>query len=388
MSRYQKLPSNEKGIFKDTISGNYYAVKYVHGKKHSKTFKTPALARRWRDSSRIERIEVSPDYDGELNGSKPFTFKQAWEKYRKIEFPKLEESTIQVKEERCKFFNELLDVKMVFINPDFIDDYILKKKEIIMKTMKKNRYNLDHELVELRAVFNFYQKNMDYRFINPIIKSRHFPLGVIRELPERNKKMEPFEINQFFRSMYEINEENGVFAQLAETQFYFAGRISEAAAIRDVSVNLRSMVLTVDKAISWNNKTKTFRELKGTKTGKSRFPHIGERMAVIFQDRLKKMVLGCPYLFHVNGRPIHYYEIHHAYQRGLKRAGLAGKYSATHIMRHSMAKQARVATGTLDGAQAMGGWASIKQCEEYADSPSHLQIEAVNKVEERLRLVN
>lgn len=386
MSRYQKLPSNEPGIFKDVQSGNYYAVKYVDGKKISKTFRTPREARSWREAKKTFSELV--DYDSEPNGTRAFSFQEAWDKYKKIEYPKLEESTIEVKEERCKFFDELLDVKMIYLNPDFIDDYILKKKEIIMKTMKKNRFSLKNEIIELSAVFSFYRKNMDYKFVNPIIKDRHFPLGVIREKPETNKKMEPFELNQFFRAMQEINEHDGVFADLAESQFYFAGRISEAAALRECSLDFKARTLIIDRAISWRTKTKTFRSLKGTKTGKSRYPHIGDKMLLIFKKRLRKMVKGCDFLFHIEGRPLHYFEIHHAYSRGLKRAGLFPKYSATHIMRHSMAKQARVATGTLDGAQAMGGWASIKQCEEYADSPSHLQIEAVDKVEARLRLVN
>lgn len=386
MSRYQKLPSGETGIFKDTQSGNYYAIKYVEGKKVSKTFKTPKEARNWRESKKSYTELI--DYDCEPNGSKPFTFYEAWEKYRKIEFPKLEESTIEVKEERCKFFDELLDVKMIFITPDFVDDYILKKKEAIIKTMKKNRYSLKNEIVELSAVFSFYRKNMDYKFVNPVIKDRHFPLGVIKEKPDTNKKMEPFEINRFFAAMHKINECDRVFADLAESQFYFAGRISEAAAIRPTSLNLRERTLIIDRAISWRTKTKTFRSLKGTKTGKTRYAHISDKMMGIFKNRISKMVPGCEFLFHVDGRPLHYYEIHHAYTRGLKLAGLFPKYSATHIMRHSMAKQARIVTGSIDGAQAMGGWASVKQCEEYADSPSHLQIEAVGKVEERLRLVN
>lgn len=386
MSRYQKLPSGEAGIFKDTQSGNYYAVKYVNGRKVSKTFDTPTEARSWRKTKKSYTELI--DYDGDPNGVKPYTFQEAWDKYKKIEYPKLEESTIEVKEERCKFFNELVDVRMIYINPDFIDDYILKKKEEIIKTMKKNRYSLKNEIIELSAVLNFYHNVMDFRFINPIIKDRHFPLGVIKEKPDTNKKMEPFEINGFFRSMRKINECDGVFADLAESQFYFAGRISEAAAIRVCSLNIRERILTVDKAISWRTKTKTFRSLKGTKTGKPRYPHIGDKMMEIYKRRLKKMVPDCEFLFHINGRPLHYYEIHHAYTRGLKLAGLFPKYSATHIMRHSMAKQARVVTGSIDGAQAMGGWASVKQCEEYADGPSYLQVEAVEKVEQRLKLVN
>lgn len=385
MPRYQKISG--KGLYKDTSAGTYYAVKYVDGKKFSKTFNALPQARKWRDSPTSHKIDVSINYDGELNGSKLHSFKEAWEKYQKLVFPRLEESSIQVKKERSKFFDDLMEVKMVYINPDFIDDYILKKKEQIIKTMKKNRYNLDHELVELRAVFNFYHENVDFKFICPVIKARHFPLGIIRTPPDRNKKMGPEEISLFFSRMRMINKQGGVYADLAEIQFWFAGRVSEAAAIRDVSINEVGRILTVDKAISWNIRDKSFRALKGTKTGKTRFSHITDRMLLIFKKRMSVMSPGCPYLFHLNGIPLNYSEIYKAYQAGLKASGLDKKYSATHIMRHSMAKQARVATGSLDGAQAMGGWASIKQCEDYADSPSHMQIEAVGKVEERLKLV-
>jgi integrase len=279
-------------------------------------------------------------------------------------------------------------VKMVYMTPDFIDDYILKKKEIIIKTMKKNRYNMDHELVELTAVFNFYRKHMDFKFVTPVIKERHYPLGVIQAPKQRSKKMDDLEISLFFEAMWKLNEEGGVYAALAENQFFIAGRVQEAAAIKLSKIDFRAKVVTIDEAVSWYIRTRAFRSFKSTKTGKPRFPHINERMERNFRILISRLPPGCDLLHQIDGKPLHYYEIYKAYNRGLKAAGLFPKYSATHILRHSMAKQARIVTGSLDGAQAMGGWASVKQCEHYADSPTHMQVEASEGVEKRLRLVN
>jgi hypothetical protein len=385
MPRYQKIG---KGLYKDTSAGTYYAVKYVKSKKYSKTFTTPSLARKWIEAKKSHRIDVEIVYDAEDNGTKNYTFRELWDKYRKIHFPKLQESTIEVKLERSKFFDDLMDVKLRHFNPDFIDDYIIKKKEVIMQTMKKNRYNLDHELTELSAVLNFYQRNMDYKFVNPVVRERHWPMGVIQKLPERNKKLDQHELGQFFSAMWEINEQDGLFALLAENQFFMAARIGEASAVRLPKINFRSATLTIDESVSWHMSTKTFRAFKCTKTGETRYHHINSRLERNFRILISKLPAGCDVLHQIDGRPLHYYEIYHAYERGLRRAGLFPKYRATHIMRHSMAKQARIVTGTIDGAQAVGGWASIKQCEEYADSPTHLQIEAIEKVEKRLKLVN
>ena len=387
MSRYQKV-QNEKGIFKDVLSGHFYVVKHIKSQKYSKTFKLLMDAKKWRKDFHPAEKKTSQLPLEERNGAKDLSFKEVWEKYQKIEFPKLQKSSIDVKLVRCKFFDGLMGTSVLDMNPDFIDDYILAKKAEIMKTMKANRCNLDHELIELSAVFSFHRINTDYRFVNPVIKERHFPLGFIRALPIRNKKMHEDEISLFFEGMWKINEENGLFAMLAETQFFIAGRIQEPAAIKIPKIDMKAKVLRIDEAISWQNKTKTFGYFKPTKTERARYVHVTPRMERHFRILISRMPPECEVLFHKDGRPLHYYEIYKAYRRGLKASGLWGKYTATHIMRHSMAKQARIVTGTLDGAQAAGGWASIKQCEEYADTPSHLQIEAVTKVEERLRLVN
>lgn len=382
MSRYKKI---SPGVFKDIQAGTYYAVKYVERRKVSKTFNTPSEARSWRSAKKSFTELI--DYECEPNGSKPFTFQEAWDKYKKIEHPKLQKSTLEVKEERCKFFDELLDVKMIFITPEFVDDYILKKKETIIKTAKANRYSLKNELIELSAVCGFYQKHMDYRFVNPVIKDRHWPMGVIKEKQKVHKKMSGDEIALFFKAMWELNEDNGVFALLAENQFFTATRVSEAAAFSLSKIDLENKEIVIDSAVSWHQRTKTFAYLKGTKTGATKYSHLSPRLVRNFRLLISRMVPGCDLLHHVDGEPLAYHDIYKAYRRGLKRAGLHKKYSATHIMRHSMAKQARLATGSLDGAQAMGGWKSIKQCEFYADSPSEMQKTAVNAVEQSLRLV-
>jgi hypothetical protein len=212
-------------------------------------------------------------------------------------------------------------------------------------------------------------------------------MGTIKALPERNKKLSNEEVQRFFEMMWKIGEKDCLFAMLAENQFFIAGRIQEAAAIRLPKINFLQKTLIVDQASYWKMSTKEFVAFKCTKTGANRYPHISSRMERNFRILISRLPPGCDVLHQINGRPLHYYEIYHAYNRGLKAAGLYPKFTATHIMRHSMAKQARIATGSLDGAQAMGGWKSITQCEEYADSPSHLQIEAVEKVEKGLRLV-
>lgn len=384
-----------KGIYRDTITGKFYTVLTFRGKKFSKTMKTLDEIIKWRREFHPEAPEFEIQINQsrkDWNGVKQYTFWDAWEKYKEKKFPELERSSINIKLARAKFFDGLMNVKMIYIDPDFLDEYIKQKVEVIRKTMKANRYSLKQEIKELSTVFNWYKENMDFKFTNPVVRSRHNALGVLRQKKSKSKKMKPREIIKFLEELRKETVsyprfDDPLFHDLAMVQFYIAGRIQEAAAIMISAIDFEDKILTIDAAFSWAYSSKKFDYSKGTKTKKERFCYIVDTMQEIFERRMLTLPKGCELIFHHRGEPLNYTDIYKAYNRALKRAGLLEKFSGTHILRHGMAKAARDELQSLDGAQAVTGHACQKQAEAYAGSPEKLQVEAVKKVEHKFKIL-
>lgn len=91
------------------------------------------------------------------------------------------------------------------------------------------------------------------------------------------------------------------------------------------------------------------------------------------------------YLFHIDGEPLKYRSIQHAYDHALKKVGLYGKTSGTHMLKHFTATLARLVCGSLDAIQAVTGHKSLKMVQLYGGLDSSLQGESIAKVEEHLK---
>ena len=90
-------------------------------------------------------------------------------------------------------------------------------------------------------------------------------------------------------------------------------------------------------------------------------------MAEIFREQFKKMIPGCPFIFHKKGKPLRYSAIQEAYNRAWKKAGLHPKYSGTHLLRYQGAIIARKTCGSIDAAMAVTGHRSVKLAEKYSN---------------------
>ena len=101
----------------------------------------------------------------------------------------------------------------------------------------------------------------------------------------------------------------------------------------------------------------------------------------MFKDVRTGRMVPCNFVFHIDGRPLKYREIQYRYDKALKKAGLKHKYSATHILRHSMANLVRERLG-LEHAQAVGGWKTRSLVEHvYTQQPAHLTHDALKNIE-------
>jgi integrase len=346
----------------------FRAKKSVKGIKKSKTFITFKEAMNWRNGY------VVPVEDT----ASPF-LKDVWACYKEAIFPTIETSSIDTKLYRSGFIEALGNNRMNKITDAEIDALVRSKKELALKSAKNKRSNFDKELEELRVLFNWYRENYEYTYISPILK-RHFSMGKIKTIPEKNKKMKPEEFMSFLDSLKQNC--NILYYDLAVVQFYTASRIGEMAGLQKESLDFAQKQLEIKHIAVWN-RHKKFDYLKDKpKNGKVRYCNINETMkeSLLRQINLSK----CNYVFQKDGKPLMYRDVQYNYNKALTKCGLFPKYQSTHIMRHSMASITRRVTGSLDSTQAVTGHKDRKMVEHYSGSPDNMQKQAVLDVEKYL----
>lgn len=387
MSRYVKI-KDSKGIRKDTITNSFLATKYINGKEYSKTFKSLKKAINWRINFHpavpepilkkkveerfniVESMRITSKPNGEDLG---YSFKDVWGLYQKSHFPLLEKSSRERHLSKEAQIAPLMNFSMVEMTASLIDWLVGQIRERAIKD-KSSRYNFDNELVFLKSFFNWYRENYDALFVNPVLK-RHFAAGVIKKVVRKSKKLRPEELVSFFKEL------NPFWRDFAETQFYMGARVGEVAGLQAESVYLGDKEIRVQHTAVFSYQTKKFDYLKEyPKNGEISYASMNERLCEIMARRLPLVVKG--FVFHNGGDPFSYRQIQYQYNSALKRAGLADKYSSTHIMRHSMGTITRNVTGSIDSAQAVTRHKDSKTAEKYSSMPTRANREAVTVVGE------
>lgn len=390
MSRYKKL-DNYKGIKKDLNNGRYLAIKYLNGKQFSKKFDNLKDAIQWRtnfhpsasvkvkiDDNETISLQnlISKKSTIKLNGEDlGYSFRDIWELYKKIYLSSLEKSSYDHRVRKAKFFEPLMDYKMVEITAPLIDLFMAESKEYAIKTNSK-RQNFNDDLKCLKAFLNWYRENYDALFVNPVLP-RHKQAGIIKKISKKSKKLKAKELIAFF------NELSPFWRDFAECQFYMGARVSEVAGLQVDSVDMKEKEIKVQYVSVWSYETKKFDYLKEcTKNGEISYASMNLKLEEILKRRLESAFNG--FLFHINGEPLTYRQIQYQYNQALKKAGLGDKYSSTHIMRHSMGTITRRVTGSVDMAQAVTRHKDIQVAQQYASLPTDANKKAVNDVFEYL----
>ncbi|MEI6080010.1 MAG: tyrosine-type recombinase/integrase [bacterium] len=342
----------------------FRAVKSIKGTKKQGTFSTFKEAMDWRNGYTKNQ---APD---------SVLLEDVWERYKESVFPTIEKSSVETKLYRSSFIKALGNHKVSEITPTEIDVLVRKAKEKTLKDGCKKRYNFDKELEELTVLFNWYKQNDDYKFSCPVLK-RHFNIGKIKDLPNRERKMKPDEFLLFLESLNQNCDP--LFYDLAVTQFYTASRIQEMAGLQKPSVDFQQEQLEIKYVVVWDRHRKFSYLKEKPKNGEVRYCNINVTMkgSLLRQYNVSK----CSYVFQKDGQPLTYRDIQYNYNKALKKCGLFPKYSSTHIMRHSMASITRKVTGSLDSTQAVTGHKDRRMVEHYAGSPDSRQKQAVTDVE-------
>ena len=386
-ARYKTL-TNYPGIKKelDKISPSYIVIKSIDGKRYFTTFDKLEHAVYWKQTY---HPLICPDplknFKGELfvptlapNGAdKGHTFLDAWNLYKELHLADKTLATREVFEQTInRFFAGLMPIEMINVTPELLDHYIKEKKQVALLENNPRRHCFKEELKRFKTILNWYHDNYDYTFRNPVLP-RHFVAGKIKDKKDKIMKMSPEQIFLFFNAL-----EEGLWRDLAMTQFYICGRIQEAAGLTIDAIDLVERVAEIKKVMVWSRKDRQYAELKNVpKNGLARYVSITDTLFEIFSRRIAELPGGCSFIFHEEGRPLSYRTIQYQYNKALKKAGLYPEFTCTHILRHSMATITRKVTRSLDATQAVTGHRDQRLAEHYATVPLEAQVKAVNDVE-------
>lgn len=375
---YQPV-KNSPGIFKYSGSGHYLARKKIKGKFFKETFETIHEAKLWRAT-----------FDGKtavrVAGKSQFaTLREVWETMQKKHFPLLADSTQAIWIRRFTLLKELEHLPMDQITSSVITSWLQKQVKYFKSPEYENLYrgnakrcNLDNELNLFTTVFNWYKQSEDFEkeavsLVNPVRKE-HKRHSFIRPLPVKDRSISLDAALKFFQFI-----QPGVYRDLALFQYFTASRISETAGLQWSRIDFKNKKIVVMETIHWDMEKKTFKKLNPhPKNKEPRSIFMLEELREILERRKADMIPGCPYVFHVDGRPLHYCNIQVKFREAQRKSGIP--YRGTHILRHGMAKLARQIGGGLDAVVAMTGHKDFKLADHYSKLDSEFQKSISQKI--------
>jgi len=286
------------------------------------------------------------------------TFGDLYEKYKTLHVPTLAlQSQIKITERVERSLVPLMRKRLADFTPELLANFIKELKISHVPTARKRkRYSFEKEIRDIKCLLNWHIENFDFGFKNPV-KRFHFDLAKLADLPEKERRIRPEEVQKL------INELSGIYKDIAVIGIFTSGRVGEIAGIQTKNIDLERRILTIREVMTWPRGVPTPKALP--KNGKAREVYICDTLLDLFTRRLKEVPMGCPYLFHNNGKPICYTRINENFNRAWKRAGLS-KFSGVHTLRYSGAQLARALTNSLDAAASVTGHMSHSMISKYA----------------------
>jgi integrase len=361
---YRKL-KGASGIYQNEVTGKYLVEKRVKGKLYTATFLTQFEAKQWQKS-----------FDGTLKDQSATdsgcsTLKEVWESMQRNHFPILATSTKEIWLRRYKLLVMLEHLPMDQITPAKVSDWVIywvghfSAEDYQSGRGRAGRCHLNNELNLLVCIFNWYKESEIFEkeaiHLTCPVKKKHRKMGFIKPLPDKRKQIELHHAFLFFESLPPL------YRDLAQMQFYTAGRIGEVAGIQWKNVDMANRRLLIKETCVWDMTNKTFVELKlFPKNRETRAVFITDEIMEVLKRREAFRISGNDYVFHVEGKPLNYGTIQVNYRGAQRKSGVP--YTGTHILRHGMAKLARQIGGGLDAVIAMTGHKDLKLADHYSKS--------------------
>jgi len=339
----------------------YQAQVYVKGRRvEYRTFALKKDAVQW-DQEKRKFLKGEP-----LKTKKNYLFSDCIRSFQKKAIPFLQKPTRQSYLSGLKYLLEspLCNVEMDQLNSKHIYYWIdwLKRHPTIHTPSRKSFH---FELKLLNTVLNWYRHFVDESFINPVTK-KHKQSCYYKIIRPRcpDYFMRPVDARNWLRWIQK-NRENSVYWRIAVFMLLTGARVSEACAMKWDAINLEDGVARVMRIIRWDFHTRKPELVEATKTSNS------SRLLILPDDLitiLKKMRAedseDCLLFKKDTGQPLSYVTIQRVFNKGFEALGLP--WRSTHILRHSYATMALLATKDLVSVQASLGHRSSRMTERYA----------------------
>ena len=362
----------------------YQAQVYVGGiRLQSKTFKNKTSACVWHDKQKEQLLkDPSATYQ-----EKPIMFfSDCLKRYLAEAFPLLGKSTQQGYETRLRYLikGPLSHASMENINAKLIHNWLnwLKKHPT---AKNKGRKTFKGELKFLSAVLNWYRNFVDEDFNVPITKKQ---LCHYKSVPPKRPDYyaRPEELRAWIKWLKE-NRSNPVYWKLASFMLLTGARVGEACGMLWSAVDLEQKTARVIRRIRWDQRTKRAYLEETTKSSASVRLLILSDELVSLLKQMKEESNGQDFLFvDKKGEALKYNAIQTNFNAGFMALNLS--WRSTHILRHSYATMALIATRDLSAVQASLGHTDMKVTQQYAKVVALLNRDTAEKTTKAFNLFN
>ena len=343
----------------------YQAQVYVRGVRlNYKSFNTKAEAVIWHEKQK--RKLVQDPLSDELEKSEMY-FSDCLKKYSEEGLPLLKRSTQETYKGRFEYFTRgpLPHIRMREFKAQTVYKWIewLKKQKTAKNTGRKTFHK---ELKVLMTVLHWYRNFVDEDFNVPITK-KHKQLCYYKVVPPKRPDYyaKPEELRAFIKWL-KGNRENPVFWRLALFMILTGARVSEACGLCWDAVDLERGFARVIRRLAWEQRNKKPYLEETTKTSASvRVLLLPDELLEILKvmKEEKQNQTGLVFTNH-NNEALKYNAIQASFNAGFVALGLP--WRSTHILRHSYATAALIATNNISAVQASLGHTSSQMTERYA----------------------
>ena len=222
------------------------------------------------------------------------------------------------------------------------------------------------ELELLRTILNWYSNFVDEDFNVPITK-KHRQLCYYKTVQPRRPDYyaKPEELRAFVQWLKE-HRSNSVYWRLAIFMILTGARVSEACGMCWDSIDLEHKQARVIQRMGWDYNTKKPYLEETTKTTASvRVLLLSSELIAVLREMKEESKNETDLLFtDKKGEALKYNAIQSAFNAGFRALKLPWK--STHILRHSYATMALIATRDISSVQASLGHTSSRMTEKYA----------------------
>ena len=314
-----------------------------------------------------------------------FFFSDCLKQYKKEAIPLLRKSSQQSYKFRFRYFTRgpLANITMKHLNAKAIQTWLqwLKKHPT---AKNKGRKNFIHELKSLSAILNWYRNFVDENFNVPITKKHRQLCHYKPILPKRpDYYARPEELRAWIKWLQ--GRSSPVYWQLATFMLLTGARVGEACGMLWEAVEFKQGIARVVRKIRWDHKTRRPHLEDTTKTEASvRLLLLSNELIKLLKQMKAKNGDEGLLFKDKKGEPLKYRAIQSAFNAGFMALKLP--WRSTHILRHSYATMALIATKDLSSVQASLGHTSSHMTERYAKVIALLDRNIAEKTTKALNL--